>query len=108
MFQARKAKEKADEEKWKNVPAWKRKLMIEKEKEKQEKDNQDYQKVNEPPHAVLKSTHHLCFGSKIRKIGIPLHTPVLPYYIELGFKWVFIAQTSFPDDCVDNGVDISG
>ena len=25
------------------------------------------------------STHNLCFGAKIRKIGIPLHTPVLLY-----------------------------
>ena len=33
----------------------------------------------EPPsgEAVLMSTHNLCFGAKIRKIGIPLHTPVL-------------------------------
>ena len=29
--------------------------------------------------AVLTSTHNLCFGAKIRKIGIPLHTPVLLY-----------------------------
>ena len=28
---------------------------------------------------VLMSTHHLCFGAKIRKIGIPLHTTVLLY-----------------------------
>ena len=27
--------------------------------------------------AVLTSTHNLCFGAKIRKIGIPLYTPVL-------------------------------
>ena len=27
--------------------------------------------------AVLASTHNLFFGAKIRKIGIPLHTPVL-------------------------------
>ena len=31
----------------------------------------------EPPR--LTSTHNLCFGAKIRKIGIPLHTPVLLY-----------------------------
>ena len=24
--------------------------------------------------AVVKSTHNLCFGAKIRKLGIPLHT----------------------------------
>ena len=29
--------------------------------------------------AVLTSTHNLCVGAKIRKIGIPLHTPVLLY-----------------------------
>ena len=28
---------------------------------------------------VLTSTHNLCFGAKIRKIGILLHTPVLLY-----------------------------
>ena len=27
--------------------------------------------------ADLTSTHNLCFGAKIRKIGISLHTPVL-------------------------------
>ena len=40
---------------------------------------------------ILTSTHNLCFGAKIRKIGIPLHTP------EVGFKGVFIARTCFPD-----------
>ena len=29
--------------------------------------------------AVLTSTHNLCFVAKIRKIGIPLQTPVLLY-----------------------------
>ena len=29
--------------------------------------------------AVLTSTHNLCFVAKIRKIGIPLNTPVLLY-----------------------------
>ena len=28
--------------------------------------------------AVLTSTHNLCFGSKNKKTGIPLRTPVLP------------------------------
>ena len=28
---------------------------------------------------VLTSTHNLCFGAKIRKLGIHLHTPVLLY-----------------------------
>ena len=37
--------------------------------------------------AVLTSTHNLCFGAKIRKIGIPLHTPVL----------IKVARTCFPD-----------
>ena len=50
----------------------------------------------EPPRrgeAVLTSTHNLCFGAKIRKIGIPLQTPVLLYK-----SGVYIARTSFPDD----------
>ena len=29
--------------------------------------------------AVLTCTHNLCFGAKIRKIGITLHTPVFLY-----------------------------
>ena len=29
--------------------------------------------------AVLTSAHNLCLGAKTRKIGIPLHTPVLLY-----------------------------
>ena len=29
--------------------------------------------------AVLMSTHNVCFGSKIRKLGIPLKTPVFLY-----------------------------
>ena len=28
---------------------------------------------------TLEPPHNLCFGAKIRKIGIPLHTPVLLY-----------------------------
>ena len=42
------------------------------------------------------STHNLCFGAKIRKIGIPLHTQF--YYIKVGFKGIFIARICFPDD----------
>ena len=42
------------------------------------------------------STHNLCFGAKIRKIGIPLQTPVLLYKSGV-FKGVFIARTCFPD-----------
>ena len=37
-------------------------------------------------------THNLCFGSKIRKLGIPL------YYIKVGCKGVYISRTSFPDE----------
>ena len=33
----------------------------------------------EPHRRVLTSTHNLCFGANIRKIGIPLHTLVLLY-----------------------------
>ena len=42
------------------------------------------------------STHNLCFGAKIRKIGIPLQTPV--FYIKVWFKGVLVARTCFPDD----------
>ena len=28
---------------------------------------------------TLTNTHNLCFGAKIRKIGIPLHTPFFLY-----------------------------
>ena len=40
----------------------------------------------ERPHlaeAVLTCTYNLCFGAKIRKIGIPLYTPVL---YKVGFE----------------------
>ena len=42
------------------------------------------------------STHNLCFGAEIRKIGIPQHTPVL-LYIKVGYEGVFISRTCFPD-----------
>ena len=38
------------------------------------------------------STHTLCFGTKLRKIGI-----VLLFYIKVGFNGVYISQTCFPD-----------
>ena len=44
--------------------------------------------TSEPPRlaeVVLTSTHNLCFGAKIRKIGISLHTPVLLY--KSGDQW---------------------
>ena len=41
------------------------------------------------------STHKLCFGAKRRKIGIPLHSPVLLY--KSGVHWVYITRTCFPD-----------
>ena len=43
------------------------------------------------------STHNLCFGAKIRKIGIPLRTPVLLY--KSGIQGVYITWTCFPDGC---------
>ena len=39
--------------------------------------------LNRLAEAVLTSTHNLCFGAKIRKIGIPLQTPVLLYKSEV-------------------------
>ena len=47
--------------------------------------------------AVLTSTHHLCFGAKIRKIGLVYPWKPQFYYIKVGFKGVFIAWTCFPD-----------
>ena len=38
------------------------------------------------------STHNLCFGAKIRKIVLPLQTPVLLYK-----SGVYIARTCFSD-----------
>ena len=46
--------------------------------------------------AVLRSTHNLCFGAKIRKIGIPMQTPF--FYIKVGLKGVSFSRTCFPDD----------
>ena len=43
---------------------------------------------------VLTSTHNLCFGAEIRKIGIPLHTPVV------GIKGVFNTHICYPDICL--------
>ena len=41
-------------------------------------------------------THNLCFGAKIRKICLPLHTPVLLY--KSGVLGGCISWTCFPDD----------
>ena len=41
---------------------------------------------------VLTSTHNLCFGAKVRKIGKPLHTPVLLYK-----SVVYITRKCHPD-----------
>ena len=38
-----------------------------------------------PGEAVLTCTHNLCFGAQIRKIGIPLYTPVFLY--KSGIQW---------------------
>ena len=41
------------------------------------------------PEAVLTSSHYPCFGSKIRKIGIPLS--------KWGYEGKYISWTCFPD-----------
>ena len=47
----------------------------------------------EPPRrGGSNATHNLCLGAKIRKIGIPLHTPVL-----VGYKEVYIIWTCYRD-----------
>ena len=36
------------------------------------------------------------FWSKIRKISIPLHTPVLLHvYVKVGFEWVYVTWTCY-------------
>ena len=39
------------------------------------------------------STHNLCFGVKIRKIGIHLLTPVLEYNIGVKWSWGIMERT---------------
>ena len=43
------------------------------------------------------STHNLCFGAKIRKIGISPVNPSNSTYIKVGFKGVYFSWTCFPD-----------
>ena len=42
------------------------------------------------------STHNLCFGSKIRKINIPLQTPVFLY--KVGYQGVYSIRTCYRDE----------
>ena len=46
--------------------------------------------------AVLTSTHHVCFGSKLRKVGIPMQTLVF-FYVKVGYEGVYISRTCFLD-----------
>ena len=48
----------------------------------------------EPPH-LNEDPQSMFWSKKIRKISIPLHTPVLLY--KRGLKGVYISQTCFPD-----------
>ena len=45
------------------------------------------------------STHNVCFGPKLRKLGIPCKPQF--FYIKVGFKGVYISRTRFPDDQSD-------
>ena len=54
----------------------------------------------EPPgQEVLTSTHNLCFGAKIRKIGVPLQTPVfnikVRFMVDLFHGHVFLMSLLF-------------
>ena len=42
---------------------------------------------------VLTSTHNLCFGAEIRKIGIPCIHQFYDIIIKVGFKGAFIERT---------------
>ena len=48
--------------------------------------------------AVLTSTQNLCFEAKIRKIDIPLQTPVFFLYLKVGFMGINFSWTCFPDE----------
>ena len=37
------------------------------------------------------------FGAKIKKLGIPLQSPIF-FYRNMGFKGVYLTWTCFPDD----------
>ena len=50
-------------------------------------------------------THNLCFGAKIRKIDIPLHTPVLLY--ESGVQGGILFMDMFSRCCVFRNNDYS-
>ena len=45
------------------------------------------------------STHNLCFGSELRKKGIPLQPHPLTFFSikKWGFKGVYISRSCFPD-----------
>ena len=48
---------------------------------------------------VLTSTHNLCFGGKIRKIDIPLHTTVLLFKIGVQGGILYVDMFSFTRMC---------
>ena len=52
--------------------------------------NIDSEYTLEPPRRGANEYPNLCFGAKMRKIGISLHTPVLLY--KSGVQGVFIAR----------------
>ena len=55
----------------------------------------------EPPHGVpTRGTRNLCFGSKIRKIGMHTGTPQF-YYMKVKYKGLNITRT-----CYRNGYPI--
>ena len=57
--------------------------------------------------AVLTSTHNVCIGSKIRKIGLPPVNPRFAIYIvKVGYKGVYIARTCFPGEEVIHFTDM--
>ena len=49
---------------------------------------------------ALAIIHNLCFGSNMRKYGLPLQT--LVYYIKVGNQGVFTSRTCFPDVSFDH------
>ena len=58
----------------------------------------DHVRTALPPRRGSPKEYPLCFGAKVRKIGIPLQTPVS--YINVGYKGVYISWTCYADDKV--------
>ena len=66
FVKAKKKREKEEAEKWKNVPAWKRKLMMEKAKEQEQMSAEENKKVGAVrPHLLSHLVHTVGMRPKL-------------------------------------------